>query len=259
MSQERHYQRKQKVMVAIPAGGCQNHVSITNLFWQLGVLNTSPYHPFEYDTMIAEDMHPHDKARNSLSRCFLATDADLIWMIDSDAKMPKNWQLLFEHFIRPRLLDIKGGIAPSKIRAVSGLAFGWQSGVPEIGRTPKPTPVVYRFNPAAENGFEGEDLQAEPFFADAVGAHCIVLRRDLVEEVGCPWFRFGYGEEGEITCGEDIHFFRKALALGDRVLIDTRVRVGHWKWTDTMDIAEYGVNVRRGAMKEKEQCQSAAG
>lgn len=55
---------------------------------------------------------------------------------------------------------------------------------------------------------------------DGVGAACLCLRRDMLEAIEPPWFKF----EGS---GEDLYFCRKAIAAGFEIRIDTSVIVGH--------------------------------
>lgn len=56
----------------------------------------------------------------------------------------------------------------------------------------------------------------------AVGFHCVLLRRTVLERMPSPWF-----EDTAVGVGEDYHFCDKARALGFRVFMDSDLEVGH--------------------------------
>jgi hypothetical protein len=63
--------------------------------------------------------------------------------------------------------------------------------------------------------------------ADAVGAACLLIRRDVFERMEPPWFDFRCGPELESSVGEDIAFCERARRLGYRIHLDFDVQCGH--------------------------------
>jgi GT2 family glycosyltransferase len=235
---------KKKVLVAIPDGAGHVSSSIAKFMFDLGLLNGDPSHPFIYDKLFVSCFRPVDFARNQIVKIFREARADYLMMLDDDMEVPENWQLLLTHYNR---------------KAVSGVAFGWESSA-SGRREPRIMPVQYNRNAAGV--YETIEISsAEPFECDAVGAACLILRHDLIESVGFPWFKFKYNDDGSIAEGEDVGFFRTANDLGERVLIDPRVMFGHNKTSDTLDVLRYGMLCRRRALKERtnEEVQVAQG
>lgn len=77
-----------------------------------------------------------------------------------------------------------------------------------------------------------------------VGAACVMIRRDVFEVLGFPWFRWSESrsDDGRIDGrGEDLDFCERATAAGMRIRADGMVRCGHYRRIDFAScIPEYG-------------------
>lgn len=70
--------------------------------------------------------------------------------------------------------------------------------------------------------------ETEPYYADAAGAGCMLIRREVFDKIAWPWFRFE--EHQDMTQKtEDVFFFEKCNAAGIRPLIVPTVRMTHIK------------------------------
>lgn len=56
---------------------------------------------------------------------------------------------------------------------------------------------------------------------DAIGCGCLLIRRDVLERIKPPWFKFF------LNYGEDIYFCEKAKSHGLLIFVDIRVHVDH--------------------------------
>lgn len=86
----------------------------------------------------------------------------------------------------------------------------------------KPYPVVYVRN---DNGdmYQHYTLMIPPETlceVDAVGFGACLMRREILDVVPSPWFRFN-------GCGEDIYFCAHARQAGFKVWLDGRYKIGH--------------------------------
>jgi len=72
------------------------------------------------------------------------------------------------------------------------------------------------------------DSTTEPFEADAGGAGCLLIRRDVFEMVKWPWFRWVEHRDGG-QMSEDIYLFRKCNKAGLRVVVEPGVICNHYK------------------------------
>jgi len=93
-------------------------------------------------------------------------------------------------------------------------------------RVPPYTPCVYpslKLNGPglAMEVLEFDKLPKEPFDVDGAGAACMLIRREVFENVKPPHFL------PLPLSGEDLAFCIRANQAGYRVRIDPRIRVGH--------------------------------
>ena len=66
-----------------------------------------------------------------------------------------------------------------------------------------------------------EDLPDEPFEVEATGSLALI-RREVLEAVGDPWFGTSNGLQNE-----DLNFCRRVRELGYKIMVDPRIIVGH--------------------------------
>lgn len=225
---------RKKVMIAIPTINGMVTAAIANLAAMAGSLSREERHPFVYELAMPQGFRPVEYARNVCADVFMeeCTDPDdRLCFIDADMNPPQDWFRLFLH----------------DREAVSGLAFGW--GKPFDHMKPGVLTVAYRQS-LPDKYISLPITSWQPFEADGVGAACLVLKRSLLARVreanplpdnegAYPFFRTIYHPNGKLEMGEDLYFFQKANELGVKVLIDPRVRFGHMKTVDLMDVADF--------------------
>lgn len=160
-----------------------------------------------------------DNARNILIDRFMATDKEWFLSVDTDIVLP-------EHVVT-RLLS---------------------RGLPLVGalinvNTNPPSPQVYQKMRVYEKLAEGLPWGSATFLidkewepgelvkADATGAGCLLIHRDVFEAIpGKPparWFQHEF--RNTIWFGEDMVFCERAAAAGFQLYIDTSVKAGHLK------------------------------
>lgn len=115
-------------------------------------------HTFSY---IEIDLVIVSKARNSIMDQ-VPPQVDVLWFVDADVNLPPNAHILLDHLADNPL--------------VSGLYFS---------RSYPHLPQVYNRAGAGSTNFAFLpfiNLPTEPFYADAVGAGCLLMHMDLVRE-----------------------------------------------------------------------------
>lgn len=108
------------------------------------------------------DMMVVSKARNSLLTA-LPPDVDAAWFVDADVRLPTNAHTLLDHL--------------EDHPVVSGIYFS---------RHPPHFPVVYNRAGAGDTTFAyfpWTNIPDEPFYADGVGAGCLLVRTDVLGEL----------------------------------------------------------------------------
>lgn len=67
----------------------------------------------------------------------------------------------------------------------------------------------------------------------SAGGSCLMIRRDVLEAMPKPHFRFEYTDDSgkDVIVSEDIYFIAKALGKGFETFADTSVVCKHWKPT----------------------------
>jgi hypothetical protein len=78
-----------------------------------------------------------------------------------------------------------------------------------------------------------EDLPRDPFEVKCSGASCLLARREVIRDIGWPWFKTEYQPKWEnkgqaIKCGEDMYFFKKAREKGYKIMADPFVICEHY-------------------------------
>jgi len=78
-----------------------------------------------------------------------------------------------------------------------------------------------------------EDLPKEPFEIESSGASCLLVRKEVLDDIGWPFFKTEYQPKWEnggeaIKCGEDEYFCRKVRAKGYKIIADPFVICEHY-------------------------------
>lgn len=82
-----------------------------------------------------------------------------------------------------------------------------------------------------------EPLPTEPFETASVGAGCLLVRREVMEDIGWPWFKMIYQPKWEndgnaIKSMEDMYFSDKVLDAGYKIIADPRQICKHYNSID---------------------------
>lgn len=165
------------------------------------------------------------RARNSVVRRFLdETDADWLWIIDSDMV----WQ--------PDALEqLLHNADPVERPLVGGLCFGQKAPMedPSLGMAPFPT--LFFMNEEAQTFMSWEYPENQLYPVDATGAAFLLVHRGLLEIMReryadkAPFIWFSEEVYRGKHFSEDIVFCLRAKAVGSPVLVHTGVKVGHVK------------------------------
>jgi hypothetical protein len=160
-------------------------------------------------------------ARNYLVERFLETDAEWLWFVDSDA-----------HFLPPTLARLlswdvpvvgavgmmkkKPGVLPNLFGGFADDEHGYEVLASE----------VYQFV-GQHYDYETNDSQIiDPAPEGSLvpvsftGCHCLLVRREVIEDIDPPWFSDRLGLEDKFFC-------LKAGEAGYQVYVDMSVLAGH--------------------------------
>lgn len=185
-----------KVFIAVPnLGNIHSLLAKLLIEWHItptaGVDQIAVYMP--------RNIQPHDAARNHCVKKFLETDSTHLFFIDSDVVPPSDaLRKLLEH----------------DVPVVTGNYPIMREG--EDGRARR-VPCMFKIEDVHGTGatkmvsFEdGEGMEEIDFF----GGGCLLIRRDVLEKMEAPWFKWQYKEDGEADFGEDIDFGKKIIQMG---------------------------------------------
>lgn len=212
-------QEEARVVVGVPHVGDLPAYFVDSLCSVLA----APPHRFMLQRV---ERRPTDVARNEIVRSFLAIPgATHLFFMDSDMIFPREavarllsrglpivsglyvarTELPVPHIYQHDHEDEKGHWYQADVRALGT----WLLAHPEAHASNKA--AVYR------------DCPASLVEADAVGAGCLLIRREVLEAMEPPWFAFNPGGYG----GEDFYFCRRAAGLGYKPVVDLSVQCAH--------------------------------
>lgn len=167
----------------------------------------------------------HDFARNSYVEQFLASEADVLFFLDSDVvpserflelitKHGDEWKLAGAPY--PVWMTPPGHSIPQVVFTV----YDGKDGGP--GLNPCPIP---------ESGTA---------FVNGIATGCILIKREVLEKMSKPYFEFKYNPENrEMTEGEDLGFCRKVNDLGYKFFIDFSMLAHHYKTVSLLDVSNF--------------------
>ena len=166
---------------------------------------------------------PIDVARNLLVELVLKTDADYMWFLDQDA--------VFLPGTLDRLLSRKLPIVSAlEMMRLPGVCFPMALKVPphpDTGQHRVQAPEVYAWIARHLDALSNDAQLLETPPVDSLletgftGCHCLLIRRDVLEEMEPPWF------QGFQPGGEDQYFCEKAARTGIPTYDDMSVLAGH--------------------------------
>ena len=161
---------------------------------------------------IVTSLEPIDWNRNEQVRRFLSTGYTHLFFLDSDSvPMSGTIECLLFH-------DKPAIIAPN-------LCF--------MQREAKVRQMTFT-KPGTVDHFEHEEQT--PQIIGASGMSGLLVRREVLEKIGDPWFQFHYDNDGKILVGEDIDFYRKMAEAGYDLWCDWSLVPSHYKTFDLKQI-----------------------
>lgn len=183
-----------KVVIAVPNMGSL-HTSLAELLIRWHTIPTPGVG--EIALFAPQRLQPHDTARNWCVKKFLEeTDATHIFFVDSDVIPPKD---ALEKLLAADV-DVISGAYPIK----------------KMNQNESRIETVY-----ALFSFKDGDDNLYPIKSgsgiaeiDRAGAGCLLIRRNVFDEISKPYFKWQYDAEGLMERGEDMEFCKKVKEAG---------------------------------------------
>jgi hypothetical protein len=174
------------------------------IYWRTVAALLEMERPLESDLMVFQGALV-DRARNYLVDQMLnhPLDPTHIFFLDADiVPAADTLMLLLKH-----RLPIVSGVYRKRLPPYEPMALSARGG--RRGRTLQPIPI------------KGPRLRR----VDAVGAGCLLIRREVFQKVPAPWFTSEWRKDGHLS--EDFSFCEKAQKAGYQVMVDTAVTPLH--------------------------------
>lgn len=222
--------KKIGIMVAIPNMGSKICTPLMMWIQSLDFKTIDAACPYFFKVFMPNDCSPVEYARNQCVRAFLADPFwKKLWFIDADMNPPFN------------ALDLLDYDAP----IVSGLTYIWHGEDWRGDGTYRPPYMkinAFDYQPESED-FKSKlpPRDARVFECDAAGSACLVIRRDVLEDMPEPWFRTPRDPYGQTLRSEDLDFGLRCMRSGRRTLYVPKVQFGHIKEVDLSHITKYGM------------------
>ena len=93
-----------------------------------------------------------------------------------------------------------------------------------------------------------EPLPEEPFETRSAGAGCLLVRREVLEDIGWPYFKMIYQPKWEndgnaIKSMEDMYFFDKVIDKGYKIIVNPKEVCKHYNSVDLLSVFRNAVHV----------------
>lgn len=220
---------KTKIFIAVPSTG-----NIADSLWfRLRDLEAAYGKEIEfvYPKQLVQRKF-HDAARNGMVEDFLASDADIMWFIDSDVVPP------------PNVLDL-----------VTKYGQHW-----ELAGAPYPVFITHAASSTAqivlcvyhrdEIGMHAMKVPHEgTAFVSGLATGCIFIKREIFSKLKKPYFEFKYNPETRgMTEGEDLGFCMKVNDLGYEFFTDFSMVCSHYKTVNLLDVNNYAIDYAQNSL-----------
>jgi len=203
--------QKAKVLIAIPNLGSIHPLLVMRLL-QWATMPTEGVEEVSY--FMPTGRIPHDNARNFCVLHFLKTDFTHLFFIDNDVVPPP---------------DALAKLVAADKPVVSGLYNHMRAEDGEEEPVKRWCVFVYGERPNNGWGLIPVQQGAGLVPIKRAGGGCLMIKREVIEKVGAPWFRFQYHEYGLMHYGEDIDFCAKAEKAGFEIFAHFDVKCKHLK------------------------------
>lgn len=200
-----------KIFIAIPNLGTLHSELVKRLIeWHVtpmdGVEQVGVYMP--------RGIQPHDSARNHCVQKFLESECTHMLFIDSDVIPPSDTILkLLEHDV-----PVVSGNYPFIGAKEDGT----------VGRVPCMFKLVDVLGTGIQKMVPMEDVDGMQEI-DFFGGGCLMIRRDVLENMKAPHFKWQYTEDGMADYGEDIDFGKKLIQMNIQAYGRFDVQCQHYK------------------------------
>ena len=197
------YQRANRILIGIPTA---RYIEV-DTFKSIYDLECPPNTELDFQYFYGYNV---EQVRNLMVNWSLINGFSWMLSVDSDIIMPK-------HSLQ-RLLDIQ-----DNTRAIS-------SGTYIQRKEHQRIPEIYIHNPetGGHQHLPIEEAEKDQVLdVEAVGFGCCLVRRDVFENVGDPWFTYHSSLEFNKVLSEDVDFCMKAKRHGYQVVVDTGLKLGH--------------------------------
>lgn len=178
--------------------------------------------------------HFHDYARNAIVDDFLATDCDILWMVDSDVCPPRHIM---------DLVTLHG----DKWQA-SGACY------PIFMKTPDSAHRQVIFTVYKGQSGQGMHASSVPYsgtdWVDGLATGCLFLKRELLESMEAPYFEFKFdAKTRHMTEGEDLGFALKLKARGIQFFTDYSMVCKHEKKVCLLELNNYAMEYAKRSIE----------
>jgi len=238
---------RKHVFLVVPSISGMVTTHIAHFFSVAQKMNATADHPFVYSVGTVEGIRGYALARNNIAQQFLASECDILWMIDDDIAPEANaFDLLKSD------ADIVAPMMPT-------LTYDYNMQTKKLNYTEEF--AAFRFgdlNDLTTKAHAKDALGSGVVEVDAVGFGCTVikghvmrdrrmresgtyLRQDgkvyeLQETDPPPIFHSRMMPNGVCALSEDVDFCLRARKLGYSVKLDTNIEVGHKKSLDILPL-----------------------
>ena len=151
-----------------------------------------------------------EQVRNIMVNWALQNRFDYLFNVDSDIVMPAH--------------------ALSRLMEIQDDRTAISSGLYIQRKEDRKIPEVFIHNPqtGGQMNMPIEQVQGNQILeVEGVGFGCCLVRRDVLEAVGNPWFEYRSNIDFSKVVSEDVDFCMKARNKGYRVVVDTGLKLGH--------------------------------
>ena len=175
----------------------------------------------------------HDFARNATVDEFLASDADILWFLDSDVVPARH------------VLDL-----------ITLHGDKWEAAAAPYPVFMPPQPdkqAAVLFTIYKEGETKGLHPSKIPYegteFVDGAATGCLFLKRSVFDKVKAPFFEFKHDPKTRmLTEGEDIGFCKKLLVHNIKTFVDYSMVCKHFKNVCLLDINNYAIQYANDAV-----------
>lgn len=197
-------------MTVLISGCTRENIHVNAVQWLLGEQRRG------HSVDLVNSLEPIDWNRNQQVWRFLKSKHSHMFIFDSDAVPASGTiEVLLSHD-KDAIIAPNFGLAQPETGKLAVRKMAWT----DVGGDDNPNPQGW------------VDLIELPQRIFSSGMSGLLVKREVLEAIANPWFRFLYDLEGKIMLSEDIFFFRKVHAAGFDLWADWTLPQHHFKTVD---------------------------